>query len=58
MRFTFILNKENEKYIKSIKGHGESVSSSINRAIEQSRKNDEILKKLDYIILKLDENNE
>lgn len=58
MRFTFILNNENEKYIRSIKGHGESVSSTINRAIEQSRKNEEILKKLDYIISKLDKNNE
>ena len=58
MRFTFIINKENEAYLKSIKGHGESLSSVINRSIEKARDQEKIIEKLNLILSKLEESEE
>ena len=58
MRFTFIINKENEAYLKSIKGHGESLSSVINRSIEKAKDQEKIIEKLNLILSKLEESEE
>ena len=58
MRFTFIINKENEAYLKSIKGHGESLSSVINRTIEKAQNQERITEKLNLILSKLEKSEE
>lgn len=54
MRTTITLTKENEKYIKSIKGYGESMSSAINKAINYNKIHDEQNKKYEILIQKID----
>ena len=58
MRFTFIINEKNEAYLKSIKGHGESLSSVINRSIEKAQDQEKIIEKLNLILSKLQDSEE